>query len=247
MTKAYDMVSWGFTYTMLRRMGFCEMVIDMIWITMSNNWYSVIVNDTRCGFFQSTRRLKQTDPLAPSLFIIGDEFLSRMLNNFTYDQFFNGFYFVNKGPQINHLSFADDIIIFIYGSRVTLNKTMWILNNYEGTSGEQINMHKSYFMTALCALPAFVRRIQVETWFTRKESPLTYLGCLLYIVRMRIIHFNNLIGKVCRKNQRLAWQTALLWRKSNTDLICAIVYTNSLVVSSISSKDSNEKDWKTHC
>lgn len=130
---------------------------------MSNNWYSVIVNDTRCGFFQSTRRLKQTDPLAPSLFIIGDEFLSRMLNNFTYDQFFNGFYFVNKGPQINHLSFADDIIIFIYGSRVTLNKTMWILNNYEGTSGEQINMHKSYFMTALCALPAFVRRIQVET------------------------------------------------------------------------------------
>ncbi|XP_019224148.1 PREDICTED: uncharacterized protein LOC109205848 [Nicotiana attenuata] len=58
MAKAYDRVSWSFTCIMLRRMGFSEMTIDMIRRTMSKKRYSVIVNGTRCGFFQSTRGLK---------------------------------------------------------------------------------------------------------------------------------------------------------------------------------------------
>ncbi|XP_075095198.1 uncharacterized protein LOC142173499 [Nicotiana tabacum] len=85
MAKAYDRVSWGFTCIMLRKMGINEMIIDMIWRTMSNNWYSVIINDTRCGFFHSTRGMKQGDPLAPSLFIIRAELLYRVLNNMSHD------------------------------------------------------------------------------------------------------------------------------------------------------------------
>nr|XP_016509861.1 PREDICTED: uncharacterized protein LOC107827279 [Nicotiana tabacum] len=37
MEKAYDRVSWSFTCIMLRRMGFNERIIDMIWRTISNN------------------------------------------------------------------------------------------------------------------------------------------------------------------------------------------------------------------
>ncbi|XP_019241989.1 PREDICTED: uncharacterized protein LOC109222035, partial [Nicotiana attenuata] len=196
MAKAYERVSWSFTCIMLRRMGFSEMIIDMIWRTMSNNWYSVIVNGTRCGFFQSTRGLKQGDPLAPSLFIIGAELLSRMLNLLNHDQPFHGFYMQKRGPQINHLSFAGDIIIFTSGRRTSLRKIMWILSNYESTSGQLINRHKSPFMTAPCVLPSAVRRIQRETSFYRKDSPLTYLGCPLYTCRIRIMYFNGLISKV---------------------------------------------------
>nr|XP_016490751.1 PREDICTED: uncharacterized protein LOC107810475 [Nicotiana tabacum] len=120
MAKAYDRVSWSFTCIMLRRMGFNERIIDMIWKTMSNNWYSVIINGTRCDFFHSTRGLKQGDLLAPSLFIIGAELLFRMLNKLTHDKFFNGFYMEKRGPQVKHLSFADDIIIFTSGGRASL-------------------------------------------------------------------------------------------------------------------------------
>lgn len=163
---------------------------------MSNNWYSVVVNGTRCGFFQSTRGLKQGDPLAPPLFIIAAELLSRMLNNLNHDQLFNGFYMERRGPQINHLSFADNIIIFTSGKRTSLRKIMWVLNSYEDTSDQLINRNKSYFMTATSALQATVRRIYEETGFSKKESPLTYLGCPLYTVKIRIMHFNGLISKV---------------------------------------------------
>uniref|UniRef100_A0A8C0UC45 Reverse transcriptase domain-containing protein n=1 Tax=Cyanistes caeruleus TaxID=156563 RepID=A0A8C0UC45_CYACU len=196
MAKAYDRVSWSFTCLMMRRMGFGETFIDMVWRTMSNNWYSVIVNGTRYGFFHSTRGLKQGDPLAPSLFILGAELLSQMLNNLTHDQFFNGFYMERRGPQITHLSFADDVIIFTSGCKTSLLKIMKVLQNYELASGQQINKNKSHFMTASSVFHYTNRRIHRLTGFTRKDSPITYLGCPLYTGRKRIRHFSCIITKV---------------------------------------------------
>lgn len=81
MAKAYDRVSWSYTCLVFRRFGFGEAIIDMIWRTLSNNWYSVLVNGTRHDFFRTIRGLKQGDSLSPALFILGDEVLSRTLNN----------------------------------------------------------------------------------------------------------------------------------------------------------------------
>jgi len=64
----------------MRRFGFSETIIDMVWRLISNNWYSVLVNGKSFGFFQSSRGVKQGDPLSPNLFIIVVEVLSRGLN-----------------------------------------------------------------------------------------------------------------------------------------------------------------------
>lgn len=58
MAKAYDRVSWFFLIKVMRRFGFTEKIIDMVWRLISNNWYSVLVNGNSYGFFSSSRGLK---------------------------------------------------------------------------------------------------------------------------------------------------------------------------------------------
>lgn len=72
------------------------------------------------GSFHSTRGLKKGDPLSPALFSLGAEVLSRMPNNLHQNPLYQGFTMQQKGPQVNNLSFADDVIIFTSGKRTTL-------------------------------------------------------------------------------------------------------------------------------
>ncbi|KAK6782011.1 hypothetical protein RDI58_019807 [Solanum bulbocastanum] len=208
MTKAYDRVSWSFICLVLRRFGFGEMFIDMIWRIMSNNWHSVIINGHRHGFFHSTRGLKQGDPLSPALFILGAEVLSRMLNLTHQDPLYRGFNMDHRGPQINHLSFADDVIIFTSTDRYSMSLIMSILEDYEHTSDQLINKEKSHFMIPSNTSQSIIYRIQEVTGFSKKDSPITYLGCPLYIGRQRIIYYSQLVDKVSKKI--CGWQARIL-------------------------------------
>ncbi|KAH0633200.1 hypothetical protein KY284_035986 [Solanum tuberosum] len=181
MAKAYDSVSWSFTCLVLSAMGFGEVFIDLVWRTMSNNWYSVIVNGTRHGFFHSTRGLKQGDPLSPALFILRVEVLSRMLNLLHHDPNYKGFQMEIRGPQINHLCFADYVIIFTSGTRTSLQLIMKTLGTYEAVSDQLINKSKSHFMIPANTPQDIISIIQEITGFSQKTSPISYLGCPLYI------------------------------------------------------------------
>lgn len=146
MNKAYDRLAWNFLCIVMRRMGFIEQWISIIWNLLSNMWYTVIVNGKRHGFFKSHKGVKQRDPISPSLFIIVTEVLTRTLNSLYENPRFIGFHMQPNGPRINHLSYADDIIIFCAGKSHTLHLVMDVLNKYEQSSGQLINKEKSCFL-----------------------------------------------------------------------------------------------------
>ncbi|KAH0646562.1 hypothetical protein KY284_034446 [Solanum tuberosum] len=208
MAKAYDRVSWSYICLILRKMGFEEIFIDMIWRIMANNWYSIILNGRRYGFFHSTRGLKQGDPLSPALFILGAEVLARSLNRLHQHPLYHGFYMEMSGPQINHLSFADDIIIFTSGRKDSLKLIMQTLTTYEKISGQLINKDKSHFLLHPNAFRTTCNRIKRYTGFHQKEAPITYLGCPLFIGRPRLIYFSELISKIM--NRINGWQSKML-------------------------------------
>ena len=131
-----------------------------------------------------------------------------MMNNLNHNQFFRGFYMEKRGPQVSHLSFADDVIIFTLGGKRSIELIMQKLTDYEECSGQLINRNKSHFMVHTNAYPPTVASIKAITVFTQKDSPITYLGCPLYIGRQRISHFSGIISKVVDKIS--GWQTKML-------------------------------------
>ena len=128
MEKAYDRVEWSFLLVMLRKFGFEEHVVDIIFRLVSNNWFSILVDGEAAGFFKSSRGLRQGDPVSPALFVLIAEFLGRGVHHLLVNQ--PGRLFVSSGTPVPYLAFADDMLIFTRCSEECLSAIKGFLTAY---------------------------------------------------------------------------------------------------------------------
>ena len=113
--KAYDSINWEFLYQVLGRMGFGSRWLNWMKWCISTAFFSVLINGSSAGFFQSSRGLRQGDPLSPYLFVIGMEALSCLINRAVDGNYLFGSRIANgRGEElyISHLLYADDTLIF---------------------------------------------------------------------------------------------------------------------------------------
>src|SRR5436190_11444030 len=153
LSKAYDSISWLSLIKILRKFGFNERLIDMIWRLISNCWYSVLVNGKSSGFFNSNKGLRQGDPLSPILFIIASEVISRGLKKLHETHINLRYSSTSDCPIISHLAYADDFIIFCNGSANSLRMHMAFLDDISKFTGLVVNKNKSCFATGMCDRP----------------------------------------------------------------------------------------------
>jgi hypothetical protein len=144
-TKAFDHVNWKFLLYMLKRCGFGDKWVSWISQCISSACHSVLVNGSLAGFFNSSRGLRQGDPLSPLLFIVVMEALSKMLSGAVDSGRLSCFSMGSRPPMINisHLLFADDILVFCEANPDHLRFLRVLLVCFEAVSSLKVNLAKS--------------------------------------------------------------------------------------------------------
>ena len=94
--KVYDHLNWTFLFSVMDRMGFGKKWIDLIKWCISSASFSVLVNQSPTSFFQSSRGLRQGDPLSSYLFVLGMETLSRLIDGAVEGVFLSSFSFKSR-------------------------------------------------------------------------------------------------------------------------------------------------------
>ncbi|XP_059277935.1 uncharacterized protein LOC132032181 [Lycium ferocissimum] len=103
------------------------------------------------------------------------------------------------GPSITHLAFADDMILFASGKPSDIRKVMKILTVYEDVSGQQVNKLKSCVAMAPKASVELIHRTRHLTGLHRKDWPIKCLGCPLFVGRMKIIYFSEMVHNITKR------------------------------------------------
>lgn len=145
MNMAYDSISWLRLMKIMRKCGFGEAWINIVFKLISNCWYSVLIMDKQ-EVFSTNRGIKQGDPLSLYLFLIASEALSRGLNHIQ-EKYPSTEYFTRRGlPIISHLAYADAVMVFCYGSARSIRLHNAIFKSYQFLTGQIINLQKSCFI-----------------------------------------------------------------------------------------------------
>lgn len=113
--NTFDHVYWDFLFYLFGRSGFGEKW--QLWIKncISTLRFSILVNGSRVGFFNSSYGLRQGDHFSTVLCVIVMDTPSRMIDAMVEGNFFSGFMVGNNTHgilKISHILFADDILIF---------------------------------------------------------------------------------------------------------------------------------------
>lgn len=144
--KAYEHVNQNLMLAMLCKMGFRKKWVHWIQFCISTERFSILVNGTSYGFFQSSRDLRQGDPLSPYLFVSLMEALSILLRKTGQGRFISSFKVGGRrgtGVEISQLPFSDDTLLFCEPYLDQQSYMSWVLFGFEASLGLKSNLGRS--------------------------------------------------------------------------------------------------------
>ena len=143
MEKAFDKMEWKLILTIMQSLGFHSTWLHWIESCISSSSFSILLNGSPFGLFSPKKGLRQGDPLSPFLFILGSEVLLRLLLKEERLGNIKGMKIASSSPAINHLLFANDLLLFGKASLIEAASIKGCLDKYCSWSGQSINSKKS--------------------------------------------------------------------------------------------------------
>jgi hypothetical protein len=216
MEKAFDKMEWSFLLGILTKLGFHPTWINWIRLCISTSSFSVLLNGSPFGLFSPSRGLRQGDPLSPFLFIIGIEVISRLLHQRLRD-----FKITRSCLPLNHLLFADDLVIF---TTVTFSEAIIIkgcLNKYSFWSGQTINASKSNILFSKNTAVSIISAIRNFLPYQTTPATAKHLGLPILYGNSKKAVFSDILDKVNGKIE--GWRSKTLSQAGKTTLIKTMV------------------------
>jgi hypothetical protein len=199
MAKAYDRVEWDFLQATLTSMGFPQNIITIIMKCVSTVSFSILLNGSPTNKFFPKRGLRQGDPLSPYLFIICADVLSNLLIKAQNDKKIKGVKIAQGAPEITHLLFADDSLMFCRANKEEITYIKNIISDYQRASGQLVNINKSEIMFSKHVKDEAKRSIHQILPMKQVEFFSRYLGMPTVIGRSKNQTFQFIQDKVWKK------------------------------------------------
>jgi hypothetical protein len=218
--KAYDTVDWSFMHKVLTGFGFHQKMIGWIMACISSTSFSISVNGEIHGYFKGVRGLRQGDPLSPYLFTMVMEILTLILQqDVAFDASFR-FHSRCEKQRIINLCFADDLFLFAYGDRRSVDCLLIGLSKFSSMSGLIPNIQKSTVFFS--NVPEIVRMYILTTMpFAEGQLPVRYLGVPL--ISSRLVYRDCSVLLEALDTRILSWKNRFLSFAGRLQLIKSVL------------------------
>ncbi|KAL9680564.1 hypothetical protein QQ045_018445 [Rhodiola kirilowii] len=143
MSKAYDRIVWCFLEKMMLALGFDIRWVEKVMLCVQSVSYRVRINDHISDSIYPGRGLRQGDLISPYLFLLCAEWLNYAVGEYQELGLLQGVKICRGAPEVTHLMFVDECMLFFKADKNSLKWTRDILRRYEEISGQKVNYAKS--------------------------------------------------------------------------------------------------------
>ena len=218
-SKAFDSVQWCFVLNSLEAIGVPERFIHWIKLCISTPSFSVQVNGELAGYFQSKRVLRQGCSLSLYLFVLCMNVLSQKIDKAVHERKFQ-FHPKSKNLSLTHLCFADDLMVFVEGTKESIEGALSVFDGFAKWSGLSISIEKS--MVYMAGIQEDEkRRILVNFPFAEGSLPVRYPGLPLITQSMRRHDYLPLIERI--RSKICSWTSRFLSYAGRLQLLKSVM------------------------
>lgn len=197
--KAYDRLEWSFVEETLLDVGLPECMVGVIMSCISSAAFRLMWNGESTKIIQQTRGPRQGDPISPYIFVLCLERLAHRIQHEVETGRWKPLRASRHGPNISHLFFADDMLLFAYSSIGQMDVIKGCLDDFARASGQRINFQKSsIFFSPNLSLEA-ATEINRGVGIPMTDNLGKYLGMKLAHGRHSGLLYSDLLEKITKK------------------------------------------------